>query len=241
MTTFAQPTTRQIALLGGDEFTRDCEAIDISLIATLRKKTPRIGIVPTAIGHLKPYMVVSKAVSYFSKLGATAYGINIYNKTDANDSSLTRELLHADAIYLTGGDPLYLLRSTENSLFLATLLDIYRSGGLIIGSSAGAMVLCESMQIPPGVGEIFSGLNLIPKLCVLPHYENLAANFASDPKLAKTSSSMIPETNLIGIDSKTALFLDGKVCKVLGVGSVTIINSDNPQTYREGTSFNNLL
>ena len=241
MTKSREPIAQKIALFGGDEFTPDCKAVDASLIATLRQNNPKIAIVPTAIGHLNPQMAVNNAISYFAHLGATAYGIAIHNKSNANDLSLTRELLHADAIYLTGGDPLYLLRSLENSLFLSTLFDMMLSGRLIIGSSAGAMVLCQSMQVPPGQGDIVPGLNFVPNLRVLPHYENLSDNLISEPDYKNTESSKGRSTTLLGIDSRTALFIDGKVCNVLGSGCVTVIDDNNPRKYSDGTSLDNLL
>ena len=241
MTRYHEPITQKIALLGGDEFTPDCKAVDASLIATLKQQTPKIAIVPTAIGHLKPQIAVNNAISYFAHLGATAYGVAIHNKSNANNLSLTSELLHADAIYLTGGDPLYLLRSIENSLFLSTLFDMLSSGRLIIGSSAGAMVLCESMQIPPGQGDIVPGLNLVPNLRVLPHYENLSNDFVSGTHYKNTESSVGHNTTLLGIDSRTALFIDGNVCNVLGNGCVTVIDDKNQRKYSAGTSLDNLL
>ena len=241
MTRYHEPITQKIALLGGDEFTPDCKAVDASLIATLKQQKPKIAIVPTAIGHLKPQIAVNNAISYFAHLGATAYGVAIHNKSNANNLSLTSELLHADAIYLTGGDPLYLLRSIENSLFLSTLFDMLSSGRLIIGSSAGAMVLCESMQVPPGQGDIVPGLNLVPNLRVLPHYENLSNDFVSGTHYKNTESSVRRSTTLLGIDSRTALFIDGNVCNVLGSGCVTVIDDKNQRKYSAGTSLDNLL
>jgi cyanophycinase len=241
MTTDRAPTTRKIALLGGDEFTAGCKAVDTALIATLKRNTPKIAVLPTAVGHLNPHMAVSKATAYFTHLGATAYGIPIHNKSDANNTSLTNELLYADSIYLTGGDPLYLLRSIENSLLLSTLFDMLLSGRLIIGSSAGAMVLCESMQIPPGQGNIVPGLNLVPNLCVLPHYELLSDNFVSELNYKNMKSHISRNTTVLGLDSRTALFIDGKGTNVLGSGCVTVIDGKNSSTYSDGTSLNNLF
>jgi cyanophycinase len=241
MTKPREPSPKKIALLGGDEFTPECKAVDAPLIATLKRKRPNIAIVPTATGHINPQMAVNKAISYFALLGATAYGIAIHNKSDANDVSLTNELSHADAIYLPGGDPLYLLHSIENSLFLSVLSDILSSGRLIIGSSAGAMVLCESMQVPPGKGSTVPGVNLIPNLCILPHYENLSHSLVFDTDYKKPGSLIERSTALLGIDSRTALFIDGKDYKVLGSGYVTVIDDKNPRKYSNGSSLDNLF
>ena len=237
----SQNNKPQIALIGGNEFSRACEPVDRHLLNTLRKRTPKVAIIPTAVGHLTPQTVIDKAVRYFTQLKAEAYEIGIHDESDANDPKITKHLRQSDAIYLTGGDPIYLINSLKNSLFLSELTNLYLSGHMIIGSSAGAMALCESMQVPPGSGELIDGLNLIPNLCILPHYENLA-----QPPTGETSNSnrSIPSKaaiTFIGIDSQTALFLDGNDLKVLGSGFVTVIGKHRTKQYASGSSVDNLL
>jgi len=241
MTTYHQSDKKRIALLGGDEFSPNCEPIDGHLLNNLAIKTPKIAIIPTAVGHLKPQMTIAKAIAYFETLGAQAYGIAIHNRSDANNIFLINELLHSDVIYLTGGDPLYLLRSIENSVFLSTLTDMSLSGHMIVGSSAGAMVLCESMQVPPGSGDIIPGLNLVPNLRILPHYENLKNATVSGTDDMSRELSTKAKTKLLGIDSRTALFLYGSKCTVLGNGYVTVIDDEASKEYASGASLNNLL
>jgi hypothetical protein len=72
-------------------------------------------------------------------------------------------------LVLPGGSPSRLLDAlTSNALDIA-IAELLTDGGIVMGASAGAMVLCERTWLPD-TGRISAGLGLVPGTLVLPHW-----------------------------------------------------------------------
>ena len=112
---------RKIALVGGDEFRRGCEAMDTTILEATGARRPRVSVVPTAAAAQNPAKAASNGVSYFSSLGADASAVMALGPADAADPGLIAPLAQADVVYLTGGDPAHLLRTLRGSLLLDAL------------------------------------------------------------------------------------------------------------------------
>lgn len=76
------------------------------------------------------------------------------------------------------------------------MLTAYRSGAVIAGSSAGAMVLYEYYYDPVS-SRVLKGLNLVERICILPHHNMYAKDWV--PQLQK----QLPDSILFGIDEET--------------------------------------
>jgi len=108
-------------------------------------------------------------------------------------------------------------------------LEAYRSGAVIAGSSAGAMVLC-GLYYDPSAGRVHEGLGLVPNSLVLPHHNTFGKSWA--PKLTK----QLPDVTLIGIDEGTGMIDDGEnnSWTVYGRGSVTSYRKNQAETHQTG-------
>ncbi len=217
-----------IALVGGNEFRPDCEVMDRALLGRLGEK-PKVLILPTAARE-NPSLAAANGVRYFRNLGAEAEAANILNRADALNPAWTARLEEGDFLYLTGGDPLYLLDVLQDSPAWETIVKLRQKGRAIGGSSAGAMVLGERTWIP---GEGWrKGLGMVPGLAVIPHHASLAARWG-----AQEMRDSLPKTVLLaGIDEATALA--GPPWKVFGTGKVTFYpgsdSLDSARTYSHG-------
>ena len=125
-----------IALVGGNEFRRDCESMDRALLARLGGE-PRVVIVPTAAAHENPGKAAENGVRYFRRLGAQAEAAMIIDANTARQASFVAQIRNADLVYFTGGDPVHLLETMRDSPAWKAALEVLDGGRAIAGSSAG--------------------------------------------------------------------------------------------------------
>jgi cyanophycinase len=130
---------------------------------------------------------------------------------------------------MLGGFPCHLAQSLSGSNSWQAMLAAHRSGAVIAGSSAGAMVLCD-YYYDPHQKNIFNGLGLISDACILPHHDTFGKRWA--PRLAQRLVGVI----LIGIDEETGLLNDGPAgqWQVYGAGGVTLYKNDRKTHFTSG-------
>lgn len=228
-----------LALAGGNEFRDNCQRMDERLLALL--PTPaRVVIIPTAAVRGNPHMAAENGVRHFAALGAMTTAAMVTTPADADNPALVRPLGVADMVYMAGGDPGYLLdvlrgKDGQGSLLWREMLAVYERGGMLAGSSAGAMVLSAKMRTW-NVGEWTSGQGLA-SLAVLVHHNNPDA--AGTKKL---HASLMPSMPIVGIAEATAcLSVDPQhlAWEVAGIGSISVYPTGltPPQRYDHGASF----
>jgi cyanophycinase len=214
-----------LALLGGNEFRENCRELDRALLARLGASA-RVAVLPTAAAHESPRQAAHNGVQHLKRLGAKPEPVFVLNRADAGSEEMVAQLKEMQGLYFTGGDPVHLLETLRGTRIWQTAVGIYERGGLIAGSSAGAMVM-GGQTWAPGEGWR-KGLGLAPGLAVIPHHLTLAARWDA----IKMRDSLPPGVTLVGIDEATALVLpEGSV---LGEGEVTIY-APEPKVYGTGT------
>lgn len=218
----------KIALVGGNEFRPNCEAMDLALLAGIARP-PRVCILPTAARE-NPHLAAQNGIRHFRRLGAEAREVGILNERNACDPRYISLLAEADIFYVAGGDPVYLLKVFKDSPAWTEMVRLWREGRLIAGSSAGAMILGEKMWDPAkGWRE---GLGLLPGLAVLPHRAVLAARWNVEEMLRTLPASF----TLAGIDEATSLM--GPPWRVFGIGEVALYRAGDisgpPRVFKTG-------
>jgi len=215
-----------LALVGGNEFRRDCDPMDRPLLEIAGGAGTPLVILPTAATNENPFVAGENGRRHFNRLGARAEKIMIVDAETANTRDLAIPVEKFQFIYLTSGDPIYLLETLRGSKTFDALLAVYQRGGLVAGSSAGAMVLGAQVWRFDGWTP---GLGLAPHLAVLPHHATLAARWNG----LALAAALPPGVTLVGIDEATALLLPE--ARVLGNGVVTAYTADGLQTFAAGT------
>jgi cyanophycinase len=111
-------------------------------------------------------------------------------------------------------------------------LTAYRSGAVIAGSSAGAMVLCE-YYYDPVTAQVVNGLNLVERICILPHHNTFGKDWA--PRLKKR----LPDLIMFGIDEQTGTLNDASQenWRVYGKGKITLYHSGLVDKFGAGQEF----
>jgi cyanophycinase len=209
-----------LALVGGAEWTDGCTFDQTLWEASARAE---VVILPTAAAYEHPEKAVQTAVSWFSGFGATAGGLMILSRRDAMDPEMAARLGEARFIYLSGGSPMHLRSVLKDTPAFSALTAAWESGAVVAGSSAGAMVLGESMVDPRG-GALTLGLGMISGLAVMPHSDTW-----SDEKAHRTVQLATGHLRIAAIDERTALIRDpsGK-WSVEGAGEVTVFVDARP-------------
>jgi len=205
-----------LALMGGNEFRPDCLPMDEELLDRIGRKPARVVIVPTAAARENPRLAADHGIRYFAAMGAAASAAMIITRADANDPQRSAPIREADLIYLTGGDPRYLLSILVGSICWSVIGQRWQVGATLVGSSAGAMALAGMMVYG---GPPVEGLGAAPGVVVSPHFDPASG----DAGPSMTGSGLPPGLTVFGIPTATsAVTTDGQVWEALGASSMTI-------------------
>ncbi|MGH9127643.1 MAG: Type 1 glutamine amidotransferase-like domain-containing protein [Acidimicrobiales bacterium] len=203
-----------IALVGGGEWREGC-SFDAELA---RRAGGEVLVLPTAAAYERPDRAVAWAQDWFAGLGATARGLMVLSRADAQDEANAAAVRQAPLVYLGGGSPLHLRSVLKDSAVWSALLEAWAGGATIAGSSAGAMVMTDPMVDPRG-GALTLGLGLVENVAVVPHFPGW-----SDHRVARTLGLAVKGLAVVGIEERTALIRepDGS-WRVAGAGKVEVM------------------
>jgi len=122
-------------------------------------KGARIAVFPSAAGN--PERSAQTIITYLRKWGADAFLVPVavrlagsdYRK-NADDASLAKKIRESDGIYFAGGDQgritkALLREDGSQTAVLEAVWDVYRRGGVVAGSSAGAAIMSSTMFANP--------------------------------------------------------------------------------------------
>ena len=160
--------TGTLALVGGGEWNDGCD-FDAELLAASGGR--EVVLLPTAAAFENPDKCVDHATEWFGHLGGRVVGLPVLQRGDALDPANADAVRRARFVYLSGGSPLHLRSVLKETPLWDALVDAWRGGAIVAGSSAGAMVLGDPMVDPRG-GAFTVGLGMIGNLAVLPHAEH---------------------------------------------------------------------
>ena len=150
------------------------EPVDRELISRLQE-APRVVCLPTAAGKEGPERInywSCLGVDHFTGFNATVDALPVIDRASANDKVFAGTIASANVVYLSGGKPNYLYDTLKGSLVWEAILSVLDKGGLLAGCSAGAMVLGEKFFGFPGLK---TGFNFLPRVTVIPHYDEIPA------------------------------------------------------------------
>lgn len=185
-----------LALIGGAEWQEGC-VFDDALLAYAN--TDEVLILPTAAAYEFPDKSVEHAEGYFRHKGINIRPIMLLSHSDASRQEFVDAISKAKFIYLGGGSPLHLRSVLKDTPCWQALVNSWRSGAVIAGSSAGGMVLSDPMVDPRG-GAFTLGLGLIRNIALIPHYSDW-----SNDRRRRTHDLGSKEIVSVGVDERTAL------------------------------------
>lgn len=212
-----------ILLEGGAEFGGAMEIPDLKAIICAGGLDAPLRIIPAAAAPDNNHQRAGEnGLRWFKSLGATdVLALPLIDRQSADTEFIVTQCRQARLIYLLGGFPHHLAFSLKGSRAWQAMHTAWRSGAVIAGSSAGAMVLCE-FYYDPQTGALEKGLGLIRATCIIPHFNSFGQDWIS--KLSR----MRPQMVLVGIDEATGMLNHGPdgAWHVYGQGRVTVYHRD---------------
>jgi len=117
--------------------------VDLAFIELLGKKSPRLAYIPSQSDFERKYF--NQKVEWYKQFGITDL---LYFDVDKEyDEKKNDELFACDAIFLSGGNTYYFLNSLKKREFLPKLREYVRKGGILIGVSAGSIIMSKTVDI----------------------------------------------------------------------------------------------
>lgn len=209
-----------LALVGGGEFTDGC-TFDRDLIEA--SGAQEVVVVPAGAAFENPTHVIERATAWFESLGISVKSVPVLTRGDGLVEENLQAVRTARFVYLPGGSPMHLRSVLKDSPFYDALLAMHADGGVLVGSGAGADVLCDPMVDTRG-GAFTVGLGLVPGLAVIPR-----VNQWSHEKVQRTVELAPRGIAVVGIPEATALIRDphGR-WSTAGVGECLIYRDGEP-------------
>jgi cyanophycinase len=164
----------------------------------------------------------------------TVRPLHAMTRSQANDETFARELRGATGVFLTGGNQLRLSSTIGGTLLADAVLDQFRQGSVVAGTSAGASAMSSHMIAFGASGatpkhrmaQIAAGLGVLPGVIVDQHFQQRN-------RLGRLLSLIAQNPSLLGlgVDEDTAGVVgpDG-IMEVIGRGSVTIVDGAGAET-----------
>jgi cyanophycinase len=171
----------------------------------------------------------------FKELGVPAIRLlHAVTRPQANDETAAAAVRDATGIFLTGGNQLRLSSTIGGTLLAEAVLDRFRAGAVVAGTSAGASAMSSHMIAFGASGgtpkhrmaALAAGLGVLPSVIVDQHFQQrnrygrLLSVIAQNPSLLG-----------LGVDEDTAGVVGpDHVMEVIGRGSITIVDGAGAET-----------
>lgn len=183
----------------------------------------------------KPQEVGNDYYEVFRRLGVININIlNINTRDDANNEQNYKLIQKSKCIFLTGGDQLRITSILGGTNSDNEIKKLYKSGGIVMGTSAGASVMSSTMVVQGNDNEparkctlkMAPGLGLFHGVIIDQHFDQrgrfgrLLCGVAENPDVLG-----------IGIDEDTAIKLFPDMhFEIIGSNAVTIIDGKTIQS-----------
>jgi cyanophycinase len=198
-----------IALVGSGEYLPQAQALESELLrlAISRGKSNTFIQIPTAAGkegndRLDFWKI--RGAEQGTRIGCEVKNLPVLTREDAHNPEWIEEVKNAGLIYFSGGDPVHLADIFRDTPLWSAIISAWESGASLAGCSAGAMAFGGKI-IGIRRSHISEGLNLLPDIEVIPHYDKFLGWLPD-----RVSAAIIrqdADATLIGIDEDTALVL----------------------------------
>jgi len=220
-----------LLLEGGAEFTGRMADADRRALVLAGGENAAVDIIPAAAApDRNHHRAGQNGVDWFHGIGARKV-INrpVIDRVSANNRRIAGQLMNSRFVFLLGGFPCHLAESLRNTRSWRSICSVYQAGGVVGGSSAGAMVLGERFY-DPFSDKVVTGLNLLPGSCLIPHHNRVGSQWR------KRLQYLLPELSMLGIDEETGLLNDSNCggWTVYGRGAVVLSDHKRTRSYRAG-------
>ena len=222
-----------LALVGGDELQPGNAPQDEVLVAAA-SGGPAF-VLATAAGRQRPDLAVRNARAWFKKLGLDVVELPAIRRPDLTSPKNVELARLGCFFYLVGGDPGLVPKTLADTPVWDAIVQAWRDGAALAGSSAGAMALGEWTLIRdrrPGDARrrYRPALSLVPRVAVIPHFDRFGERWI-DGALA---SAPRDDVVLVAVEERSAALWRDGVWRAFGPGGVTIITRSDRRRFGAG-------
>jgi cyanophycinase len=137
--------------------------------------------------------------------------------------------------YLVGGDPGLVPKTLADTPLWDAIVEAWREGAALAGSSAGAMALGEWTLIRdrlPGDARrrYRPALSLVPTIAVIPHFDGFGEQWVDGALAAAPRDDIV----LVAVDERSAALWRDGVWRAFGPGGVTVITRSDRRRFSAG-------
>jgi cyanophycinase len=217
-------TRGPLVLVGGAEFLPGNEPHD-EIVGEAAGNGPVL-VIATAAVRQDPDAAVGTASRWFGALGVEAVELPMRGRRQAADARTVATARAGRSFYLCGGDPGLVVKLLAGTPGWDAVVDAWRHGAALAGSSAGAMALGEWTLIRSGVSHarrrFANALEIVPRVAVVPHFDEFGEGWV--PSVHGTRREAI----LLGLDTRTAaVWRPSLGWRAMGRGRVIVLDGDD--------------
>lgn len=215
-----------IALVGSGEFLPVMREVDAELLAG---RPQRAVFLPTAAapeGEERIGYWIGLGTAHYRAMGVEPVPLRVLTREDADSPDLAAQVDGAGLVYLSGGNPAYLVQTLRDTAVWHAIHAAWEAGTALAGCSAGAIALSSVVPDPRSteIGRIEPALGVVPHLAVIPHFDRFDRVL---PRLASRIRSEAPaDAVTLGIDEETAIVGGLEEWTVRGRQRVWVIQED---------------
>ena len=216
--------TAQVWLQGGGEFTPGCAPMDAELVRGVDGP-----VVVTALAGTvgRDYATASENGARHLR-GVGASEVVVAPDVREDPAGALEALRTARLVVLPGGSPSRLLTALQDTGVAEVLAALLASGGAVMGSSAGAMVLGSWTVLPDrrghdGVPSVVPGLALVPGVLVVPHWSGPGSR---TDWLRALEAHVPAEVHVLGLAEQSGVRVVGRALTVVGQHPAALVRED---------------
>lgn len=216
-----------LIIIGGAEDKEGDKEILKRVCGFINKENDSILVATIATEY--PKEALKKYKDVFMKLGVkNINGLDINNRVEAFEEKNIKAVKEASLIFFTGGDQLRITSMVGGTPIYDALKDASKKGCIIVGTSAGASVMSDTM-IVQGEDEnsprkctlnMAPGLGFVENVMIDQHFDQRG-------RIGRllTGIAQNPEVLGVGIDEDTAIIVtDEGIAEVIGSGAVYFVD-----------------
>ncbi len=229
-------------VIAGGALRADNAEVWTRIVAQAGGPGARIAVFPSAAGN--PERSGNNTAATLRRYGADPFVVPIAVKLAgtpyrgaAEDEALAARIRGAGGVYFVGGDQARITRALlrddgSRSAALAAVWDVYRKGGVVAGTSAGAAIMSSTMfnDVPHVLAslsaELRDGHELAPGLGFIGDKVFIDQHFLVRGRFARMLPAMVKGGYRLGlgIDENSALVVRGDEVEVIGYKGALLVD-----------------
>jgi len=224
--TLATTTEGPLIIIGGHE-DKEGDKVILKAVAE-RLKGGRLVLATIASRAPEGYFETYQKA--FANLGVTdLVELYVEDRGETHDDAKIALLDGAAGVFFSGGDQLRISSQIGDTPIEARIREIWRAGGVLAGTSAGASVMSDTMMVRGASAEthrigdlrMAPGLGLVRDVIIDQH-------FAERGRIGRLLGAVAqsPRVLGVGIDEDTAIIVEGEAFRVIGSGAVYVVDAE---------------